>query len=57
MRPETDVGSEIPLPSFNVTHRGLAASKLISSDNQLCTPTSHTETERQTDGDWERDRD
>ena len=53
MRPETDVGSELPLPSFDVTHPGLAASKLISSDNQLCTPTSDRQRlrERETDRD------
>ena len=57
MRPETDVGSELPLPTFDVTHPGLATSKLISSDNQFCTLTSdrqrlrdrQTETERQRD--------
>ena len=32
MRPETDVGSELPLPSFDVTHPGLAAVKV---DNVL----------------------
>ena len=41
LRPEIDVGSELPLTSFNVTHPGLAElSKLICSDNRLCTPTS-----------------
>lgn len=41
LRPEIDVGSELPLTSFNVIHPGLAElSKLICSDNRLCTPTS-----------------
>ena len=41
LQSEIDVGSELPLTSFNVTHHGLAElSKLICSDNRLCTPTS-----------------
>ena len=42
---ETDVDSELPLTSFNVTHPGLAVvSKLIHFDNHGHTLTSDWET-------------
>ena len=49
MQLETDVGSELPMASFNVPHPGPAQlSKLIFSNNQLCTLCP-------SDGDWVRE--